>query len=336
MRWISCLICILVFAGCGNSPKGPDVSGISVNLTLSRFEKDLFSLDSNKTITDLDPLIAKYKGFGENFMVAILNADPRWSNDTIAAYVNSFMSSHRSVYDTAMIVFKDFSPYEDEIKKGLQHVKFYFPSYTLPKQIITYIGPLDGYGDILSEDALIVGLHHHLGARFSLYRSEWVALTYPEYLTRRFTPSTISVNAMANIVNDIYPEKEEDKSLVMQMIQRGKRLYIMSKLLPEKEEYELIGYTKKQMDDCYAHEAQIWNLFIQNNLLRTIDNNIIKNYVGESPKTQELGEASPGNIGSFAGWQIVKKYMSANSSLGLDELIKKDEEEIFQASKYKP
>ena len=69
---------------------------------------------------------------------------------------------------------------------------------------------------------------------------------------------------------------------------------------------------------------------------RTIDNNIIKNYIGEGPKTQELGEASPGNIGSFAGWQIVKKFMLKNPKFTLTELMAADTETIFQQAKYKP
>jgi uncharacterized protein YjaZ len=113
-------------------------------------------------------------------------------------------------------------------------------------------------------------------------------------------------------------------------------LYLLSKLLPYSEEYKLIGYTEKQLKDCYEHEAAIWDLFVQNNFLQTIDNNLIKNYVGEGPKTQELGEASPGNIGSFAGWQIVKKYMEKNPKVKLQQMMTTDAETIFRESKYKP
>lgn len=336
MRRIYLFLFISLLAGCQSPDQAPDVSGIQVPLTVKRFDKDFFSLDTTQLLPQAEQLISRYPSFGENFLGTILNADPRWSADTTEQYIRGFISAYRPVYDTAMKIYHDFTPYEKQIKKGLQYVRHYFPAYPIPKTIITYIGPLDGYGDILSEDALIVGLHHHLGETYSLYRAEWVAVTYPEYLTRRFTPATIAVNAMKNIVSDMYPEKNDEKSLVLQMIEKGKRLYLLSRLLPETEEYMLIGYTKKQLEECYGHEAQIWNLFLQNNLLRSIDNNLVKNYIGESPKTQELGEASPGNIGSFAGWQIVKKYMQKNPKTGLDDLMKTDDEKIFQESKYKP
>ena len=120
------------------------------------------------------------------------------------------------------------------------------------------------------------------------------------------------------------------------MVEKGKRLYVLSKLLPHTDEYKLIGYTKEQLIAVYEHEPAVWNLFVQNNFLQTIDNNIIKNYIGESPKTQELGEASPGNIGSFAGWQIAKKFMLKNPEYSLLQLMNTDSEKIYQEAKYKP
>ncbi len=97
-----------------------------------------------------------------------------------------------------------------------------------------------------------------------------------------------------------------------------------------------IGYLKKQLNDSYANEAVIWNFFLNNELLNNADQNIVKNYIGESPKTQELGENSPGNIGAFSGWQIVKKYMSKNPKTSLPELMKINARDIYSQSKYKP
>jgi hypothetical protein len=233
-------------------------------------------------------------------------------------------------------VFADFSPYENQVKKTLQYLHYYFPDYAAPKKIITYIGPLDGYGDILDVDAFVVGLHHHLGKGFSMYQSELVMTTYPEYITSRFGPDYIAINCMRNVISDMFPEKMEDKTLVIQMVEKGKRLYLLQKLVPFAQENMLIGYSDIQYKACKEKEAVIWDLFLQNNLLQSIDNGAIKNYVGEGPKTPELGESAPGNIGSFCGWQIINKYMKKNPNTKLDELMRSDAEMIFQKTKYKP
>jgi hypothetical protein len=333
---IGLLIISTIFFSCNNSNKIPDVSNIKVDLTTQHFEKELFSLDTVNYTANLEKLIAKYPSFGENFVSTVLGADPQWSSDSMAMYVKGFTQAYKKVFDSTSVVFKDFSPYEAEIKKGLQFVKHYFPAYKIPDKIITYIGPLNGYGDILADDALIVGLHLHLGKNFTLYHSELVQQTYPDYISNRFEPEYIGVNSLKNIVLDLYPEKLEEKTLVQQMVEKGKRMYLLSKFLPAAEEYKLIGYTKEQLKEAYSREKFIWDFFIQNSLLQSIDENQIKNYIGESPKTQELGDALPGNIGSFTGWQIVKKYMNKNPEVTLQKLMSTDNDTIFQNAKYKP
>jgi hypothetical protein len=334
--FIVALIASLFLFSCNNGEKNPDVSDIRINLTTDRFEKKLFDTSAPSLTAYLQRLESTNPSFTATYLKTILNAEPQWPADTTAAFVNEFVKAFRPVYDSAEKIFNDFSPFENEIKKGLQFVKHYFPGYKVPEKIITYIGPLDGYGDIISEEGLLIGLHHHLGKDYSLYKSELVRATYPDYISSRFEPDYIAVNCMKNIVYDIYPEKESDKSLINQMIEKGKRLYILNRFLPATADYKLIGYTEKQMKDCYTHEAAIWDLFVKNSYLQTTDKNISKNFVDEGPKTQELGEGAPGNVGSFAGWQIVKKYMQKNPATSLQQLIELDEETLFQAAKYKP
>ena len=122
------IACSLLFS-CNSSDNTPDVSGIKVELSSRRFEQDLFKLDTANFTTNFDQLLAKYPSFGENYLSAILNADPKWSADSAADYVTGFITAYKPVYDSAQKVFKDFTSYEKEIKQALQFVKHYFPAY---------------------------------------------------------------------------------------------------------------------------------------------------------------------------------------------------------------
>ena len=113
------LLATCILFSCNNVDKTPDVSNIKIELNTSRFEKDVFTIDSSNYTVNLDIVIAKYPGFGENFLATILNTDPKWSADSAADYVHGFTTAYRHVYDTTQIVFKDFTPYEKEIKQGL-------------------------------------------------------------------------------------------------------------------------------------------------------------------------------------------------------------------------
>jgi hypothetical protein len=342
------LIPVLLFAtllfSCRNND-GPDVSGIKINLETQRFEKDFFSIDTINILPSLQSLNAKYPTFLADFMQNILGLPP--VHDTSTSTLNAirrFISDYRPLRDSVETTFKDFGTVEQDIVKSLQYVKYYFPNYQIPRKIITFIGPMDayfegslgGYGDVITQDALAIGLQLHLGKNFSLYTSEMGQSLYPVYISRRFTPASIPVNCTKNIIDDLYPDESNGKHLVVQMVEKGKRMYLLDKLMPSTADTLKIGYTEMQLTGCYNNEGLIWNYFLTNGLLYNNDPGMIKNYIGESPKTPEFGEGAPGNIGLFTGWQIVKKYMDKNEKVSLDALMKTDAKRIFEESKYRP
>ena len=339
IAFIFCISC--------NQRKGPDVSAIAVNVKLKRFEQDLFSLDTNKLQESLQILQQNYPHFLPDFTYGILGLRPDsllQSPLEMERGLKLFIHDYTSIKDSADKLFKNFGGELEEIISGLKHVRFYFPNYKLPPAVITFIGPLDAsfqtsfgtQGDILTQEGLGVGLQLHLGKNFSFYQSTQGQELFPEYISSNFTPESIPVNCMKNICDDLYPDKSGGRPLIDQMVEKGKRLYLLQSFLPETPEHLLISYSEKQLKDSYANEAVIWDFFLNNQLLNTSEQNVIKNYVGESPRTQEFGEGSPGNLGSFAGWQIVKKYMEKFPDLSLSDMMTKDPHQVYTDSKYKP
>ena len=329
------IVPLCFFFSCKNNDI-PDVSNIKVNLKVQRFEKDFFAIDTNNILNELQRLRIKYPAFISDFTNQILGFDYKTPPDSLIKYIHLFIRDYRFVKDSADKLFADLDPYVKEIKKGLQFVKYYFPEYNPPYQVITFIGPFDGYSDVITSEAFAVGLQLHMGSDFSFYRSDISRDIFPEYISRKFTPEYIPVNCIKNVIDDMYPDKSVGKALIEQMVEKGKRLYLLDKFMPRTPDHLKIGYTETQLKDSYANEAVIWDFFLNNDLLNNSDQNIVKNYIGESPKTQELGEGSPGNIGAFSGWQIVKKYMDKNPKTTLQELMKINAREIYSQSKYKP
>ena len=50
----------------------------------------------------------------------------------------------------------------------------------------------------------------------------------------------------------------------------------------------------------------------------------------------EIDNESPGRIGQWMGWQIVRSFMENNPKVTVQQLIKMDANSIFEQSKYKP
>ena len=341
------LSCIIFCFSCRSNSNIPDVSGIKVNLETRRFEQDFFSIDTMNIAPSFTNLLKKYPHFTPDFVGNILGLDldslliPGNAQDSA---VRLFIHDYRRIKDSSDLIYKNFNKETDEIKKGLQFVKYYFPDYKLPQAVITFIGPINAnfetsfgtQGDILTSEGLGIGLQLHLGKNFSLYKSQEGEEQYPAYLSNNFDAQHIPVNCMRNIIDDLFPDRSDSKPLIEQMVEKGKRMYLLTKFLPNTPEYICFGYTKKQLKDSYTNEAVIWDFFLNNGLLYNSEQNIIKNYIGESPKTQELGDDSPGNIGTFSGMQIVKKYLEKFPETTLAVLMKTDAGEIYSKAKYKP
>lgn len=329
------IFCIYLFS-CNNDKKIPDVSGVKIELKVQRFEKDFFSIDTSNVLSEMERLRLSYPNFINDFTNRILGFDFKTSPDSLSKFMRLFIRDYHFIKDSSDKKFGDFEEEINEVKKGLQYVKYYFPAYKLPFKIITFIGPFDGYSDVLTADALAVGLQLHMGKDFSFYKSGVGKDLFPDYIAKKFEPEYIPVNCLKNIIDDLFPDKSMGKPLVEQMVEKGKRIYLLDKFLPYTKDFLKVGYSELQLKDCYANEAVIWDFFLNNELLNNGDQNITKNYIGESPKTPELGEGSPGNIGSFSGWQIVKKFMSGHPNISLRQLMQMDSRELYSQSKYKP
>lgn len=344
-KWFfSAVIALLSLCSCSGDKSIPDVSHIPVKLEVLRFEQDFFSLDTNNIAEGLSQLQQKYPIFLPDFAEHILGLPLTDVEGPAGAAIKMFLRDYRLVKDTATRLFSNFIAIEDEVKSGLQFAKFYFPDYPLPEKLITFIGPLDAIfetglgktGDVITSNALAVGLQLHLGKNASLYQSPVAQSLFPQYVSRKFEPAYIAVNCMKNIIDDIYPPQTSNSTLLDLTVDKGKRLYLLDKLLPRVDDTLKIGYTAQQLEGCYANEGLIWSFLIQNNLLYNSDPRRIQSYVEEGPVTQELGEGSPGNISLFIGWQIIKKYVEMHPAVSIAELMQLDAKQLLQDSKYKP
>jgi hypothetical protein len=342
-RIVIVLIAFFV-CSCNSKKKVPDVSTIKVQLSTERFEKDFFALDTTKLDTELQGLFTKYQIFSVDYLQNILGSNPQ--PDSVMYNVRLFRAAYQNVFTESEKTFKDFSSVEKEIKQGFQFVQYYFPAYQLPTQLVTYIGPWDamfllsnnssGSGIMRDGKIMGIGLQLAMGSDFPVYKDGGIQEMYPAFVSRRFDKKYIAADAIKVIIDDIYPSRTNGKPLVEQMIEAGKRLYVLDALLPYTADSIKTGYTKNQLEGCFKNEANIWSFFVTNDLLFTTEPSIVKDYMSDGPNTAALGNESPGFIGQFVGWQIVKKWMDKNDKKTIQDLLKTPAKEIFEKSKYKP
>lgn len=334
------LIAFSLFA-CRKKKSIPDVSAIKVDINLQRFDRDFFAIDSNNILPGLDKLNRKYPVLTTIFLQNILGLD---SASTLPG-VKRFINLSSGLYDTVNTVFKNTNDIEKDFKKAFQFVKYYFPDYKVPS-IATIAGPVDAMAqsesgptpDFVGPDFLGISLQFYLGQHFSVYSyPPFIENVAPSYRSRRFSKEYITADAMQLVVTDIFPDKSSGKSLIEQMIEKGKQWWLLDKFLPTTPDSIKTGYTKQQLDWCNENEGLIWSYIIKNEDLYSLNPAIIQTYIGEAPFTQGFSqELSPGNIGQWIGWQIIKKFVNKNPGMKPEEVINTEAKKILDEAKYKP
>ena len=338
---LAVVLAVSLFACNNNNKDIPDVSDIKVDIKLERFDRDFFSIDSNNILAGLDKLNSKYPILTGIFLQNVLGLD---SAATLPG-VKHFLSISGNLYDTVNTVFKNTNDIEKDFKKGFQFIKYYFPKYKVP-DIVTIAGPVDAMAqsesgptpNFLGPDFLGISLQFYLGKNFSVYNDPYfVENVAPGYRSRRFSKEYIIADAMQLIVSDIFPDKSGSKPLIEQMVEKGKQWYLLDKFLPATPDSIKTGYTQEQLNWCKENEGLIWSYIVKNEDLYSLNPAIIQTYIGEGPFTQGFSqELSPGNMGQWIGWQIIKKFVSKNPKLKPEEIMNTEASKILNEAKYKP
>lgn len=225
-------------------------------------------------------------------------------------------------------------PTTDQIRNDLetlvQHMKYYFPKTKTPK-LITLISDMDYSNKAIYADSLvIISLELYLGKDHKFYQ-------FPKYVKQNFEERQI----MPDVVKSFSERKNTvpiEKNLLSQMIYFGKELYLKDILLPNYTDAEKMGYTPEQIIWCQENESYIWRYFIEKEMLYSDEQKLTSRFIDPAPFSKfylEIDNDSPGQVGVWIGWQIVRSYME-NNNVTADQLLKTDAKQIFEQSKYKP
>lgn len=243
-----------------------------------------------------------------------------------------------AVYEDVSRVFGD-NKYKTELQTMFGYFKFHFPNELIP-DIYTYSSALQNIG----EDAVLYGRHE--GMMFIALDgflgedSKWYEMMkiYP-YMSQNMNPENLLPSVVYAIGEQIVPFNPRQQTFIDLMVDEGKKLIIADALLPDTSDEVKIGFTKEQLEWAIENEAEIWNYFVEQNLIFDADKSNRERFIQPGPYSKFLNEIeteSPGRIGVWIGWQICRKYLSENSKISLTDLINTDNQQLFKESKYKP
>ncbi|MFY7671260.1 gliding motility lipoprotein GldB [Tenacibaculum sp. MEBiC06402] len=314
-KLLTFLLMLFIVTSCKEENKlDINVSDIDVDLKLARFDIDFY-----KTTPET---LAKTKEIYPMF----------FPHDIDSVWVNKIQNKdEQELFAETQKVYSDISFLENQLKQLFQYVKFYDKKFEEPV-VITMLTNVDYENRVLFDGGLLlISLDCYLGDNHEFY------IDFPEYVKQNNRKNHIIVDVANAIINkQMLPNNE--RSFINKMIYEGKKMYLLDAYLPRISDREKIGYSDTKFNWAKESEEEIWKYFIEKELLYDTDSKLNKRFLDTAPFSKfYLGEdnLSPGRIGVWIGWQIVRSYME-NNDVSLPELLQTEEDIIFKKSKYKP
>lgn len=315
---------IIIFAlfvalvSCDKTYKTPEViAGIKMDVTVKRFDQDFYNTKDDS----FEELKKEYPYFvPRNFV----NVDSLWAakrRDTIQI----------ELLEEASKTFPDLIDEEADLELLFKHIKHYYPEFETPEIVALTPGVKYRSKVLLQNNILLIGIDCYLGANHRFYQD------IPLYVAANLKKEQL-VSDVAAIYANKYIVQGRQRSFIDQIVTFGKKLYLKDLFMPFKSEASRIGYSDEELAWAKANEAELWSYFVDRDLLFSTDTSLSKRFIAEAPFSKfylELDNESPGMLGRYLGWQIVRAYMEKND-VSLRDLATIDGQELFKKSKYKP
>jgi gliding motility-associated lipoprotein GldB len=314
---LALFVFFLLIVACNNEKNyEEEIAKIPMDIKVERFDK----LFGNMSLEALPKLKQAYP-----FMFSKKYPDSFW----IARVQDTLQIK---LQEEVLKSFPEMVQEEKEIKSLFQHIKFYFPEFKVPRLIAT-TSFVDYRNRVIVTDTItLISVDTYLGSNHEFYEG------VQKYIREDFEKEHIVVDLATEYAKK-YIFQNENKTLLDEMIYFGKQLYFMDEVIPFKSEAERISYTNEQLEWAKVNESYIWRYFVERELLFSTDSKLPSRFINPAPFTkfylEEIDSASPGRLGQYIGWQIVRAYME-NNEVTLKEMLIKSPEEIFNNSKFKP
>ena len=311
------IVCILIFAiSCNTkSDTEKEIEKISMDLEFIRFDK----IFGEAKIEDIPELKKQYPSFF-----------PEQYQDSI--WVQKMQDTlQQQLYVEVIKKYPKEEKLEKELVDLFQHMTYYFPQISVPL-IVTTTSDVDYRNKIiLSDELLIIALDTYLGSEHPFY------IGIPKYVSQNMNKTQIQSD-IATIYAQNLVSRPRKRNFLSQMIYHGKILYLKDLWMTSKSDSNKIGYTEEEFIWAEENESDIWRNFVENEFLFSTNPKLPSRFINPAPFSKfylEIDNDSPGMLGRYIGWKIVRSYVEHNS-VSLQKLLTLNSEEIFNSSKYKP
>ncbi|MBT8253832.1 MAG: gliding motility lipoprotein GldB [Bacteroidia bacterium] len=308
------ILCFVLLSCKKQDEADKEIASVEVEVSLERFDL----IFGNSVPSDLPDLRLRYP-----FMFSNQFTDSDYASrmtDTLQIELRNEVSKS----------FEEF-PEMADIESLFQHMKYYFKTFREPR-LIALTSDVDYRNKVIVTDSItLIALDNYLGSDHRFYDG------IQNYLRQNFDRKMIVSDLADSYAKKLIPEPVS-RTFLGDMIYHGKLLYFKDRIIPFADDTIKIGYSREQLEWAMANESNIWRYFVENELLFNTDPKLASRFINPAPFSKfnlELDRESPGRLGQYMGWQIVRSYMD-NNDVEFKQLFNKNAEEIFNNARFKP
>lgn len=311
------LVIISVLFSCSNdiTKLNVDVSSINAKVNIKRFEKIFYTAKP----TDLPKIKKDFRYL--------------FPHDIDSVWVKKMQNKdEQELFAATLKSFPNLDNEKKELLNLFKHIKYYYPKFKEPTIITVNSNVTLEQRVVYADSLLFISLDVFLGKDSYIYQD------YPEYLKKNFTKKQLIVSSAKELIKPIV-FRTKNRTFLSRIIQEGKKMYALDAFIPKIDDAKKIGYSTEELEWVNANEGMIWSYFIDKELLYSTDIELSRRFIDEAPFSKfylDIDNESPGKVGVWLGWQIVRSYMKHNKEATLKDLMNADNEIIFKKSKYKP
>ena len=334
MRWYCFILGLVLFFSCQEEQESlPDISGISVDMPVERFEQSLSAASLDSLHNGAQALRSAYPIFFDSVWLQVMLPGKKEGYDSALVAAFRVQPVLARLLDSVGLRYpaNQQQKWEADLLQGFKYAKAYFPQKPTPR-VITYVSELALGNFTYGEEMLGIGLDFFLGEGFEGYDPN----VFPRYIQRSMNADHIAPKSIEAWVSGIMGEGKGDR-MIDRMIHNGKLMYIKDRLLPHMADTAVLGFSESQLSWLKDNEDLMWAHYLDKELLYETQGSLIGKHVGPSPNAPGMPQEAPGGGANWVGMRIIQQYMARRPDQNLQDLInEQDAQTILAQSKYKP
>ncbi len=325
-------VALLTSCGTGGHTEVP-IDDVPLQLRIERLDRTVF-----RTAPDSMAFLSRkagslYGDFYRIYIEDILQGAPL-EDPQLPLVLNRFVHDPdwASTQHAVDSVLGDMEEQRALFENAFKRLKVLFPDSLTPRIIAFNSGY--NFGIFPTDSVLGVGVEWFIGKDHPVI-GYLAPDAFPQFVKDRMKPAMLVPSAVKGWLLVHYTRDISGEDLLTNLVETGKVMALLDALLPDTDADLKFAFSKEQLAWCEANEYNIWKDLVGKDQLYSKNADVIGRFMNDGPFTNGLPRESPGHIGEWIGYRMVKTYMDDNPDVTFEQLIALNDPRAVLKS-YKP